>query len=368
MTFFDRLKALHWGMILIVVMLACIGTAMQFAVDGGSWAPDAGMHIQRFAFALPVMILLATLPLGWWMKIAYPLYGFALVLLIAVELVGKTKLGAQRWLDVGPTDIQPSELMKIAIVLAIARYYHNMPSSHGARWASMLIPLTMAAIPTALVFHQPDLGTGLLVFAAGLGMIFVAGLPWRTIAMGAAGLAVIVPVFFTFGMHDYQRERVLTFLQPDRDPMGEGYHITQSVIAIGSGGFGGKGFLEGSQAQNDFLPEKQTDFIFAALAEELGFLGAGGTLWLFGILIALGLYTAREAKATFARFAALGVVITLTCYVVINIGMVMGLLPVVGVPLPLISYGGTAMFTMLTGIALLLAAWRTRDNMRLEGS
>jgi rod shape determining protein RodA len=355
MTFRDKIMNFNWLMVLVVIGLAVFGTAFQFAVDGGSWEPDAARHFERFLLILGVAIVLGFCPIEWWRLVAWPLYAIALIMLILVELVGVTKLGAQRWLDIGPMDIQPSEIMKIALVLALADYYHRVKENgwKGVFWV-VLLPLVICGIPTALVFHQPDLGTGLLLFLSGAALIFFAGLPWRYIAVAAGVAVVAVPLYVLYGMHDYQRDRVLTFLNPELDPRGEGYHIAQSKIAIGSGGFWGRGFLEGSQAQNDFLPEKQTDFIFAAVAEQVGFPGAGGIMLLFAVLMGMMVRLTLQVRSEFGRFAMAGVTVTLACYVFINMGMVMGLLPVVGVPLPLISYGGTAMMVIMTGIALAL--------------
>jgi len=287
-----------------------------------------------------------------WFALAYPIYGLGLILLVAVELVGDVRLGAQRWLSVGPFSFQPSEVMKLGIVLALARLYHGVPAQRAQLSWWLLIPAAMIGLPVGLVALQPDLGTAVLIALTGMAIVVLAGLSWRLIAIGVIGaLAAVVPVV-TFVLHDYQRERIFTFLNPESDPSGSGYHILQSMIALGSGGLLGKGYGLGSQSQLNFLPEKQTDFIFATLAEEFGFVGCVSVLILYAAVIFMALRTSYLSHSHFGRLAAAGVTATFTLYVMINGAMVMGLAPVVGVPMPMLSYGGTVMLTVMIGFGL----------------
>jgi rod shape determining protein RodA len=287
-----------------------------------------------------------------WFALAYPIYGMGLLLLVAVEAVGDVRLGAQRWLSIGGFSFQPSEVMKLGIVLALARLYHGVSAQKARLSWWLLIPATMIGLPVLLVAHQPDLGTAMLIALTGGAIVMMAGLSWRIIAVAVAGAAAVIPPFVLFVMHDYQRQRVLTFLDPESDPSGSGYHILQSMIALGSGGLLGKGYGLGSQSQLNFLPEKQTDFIFATLAEEFGFVGCISILILYAAAIFMALRTAYLSHSHFGRLAAAGVTATFTLYVLINGAMVMGLAPVVGVPMPMLSYGGTVMLTVMIGFGL----------------
>jgi rod shape determining protein RodA len=301
------------------------------------------------------MIALGTVDLRVWFALAYPIYAFGLVMLLAVAVVGHSTMGAQRWLDIGPIRIQPSEVIKVGLVLALARFYHGL-SAQRARWSWwLLIPAALIGAPAALVAHQPDLGTAVLIAATGGLMMILAGLSLRVVATAALGLGAAVPLAFTFVLKAYQRARLLTFLNPEADRSGAGYHIIQSEIALGSGGLLGKGLGLGTQSQLNFLPEKSTDFIFASMAEEMGFLGCATVLLLYGAVIFLTLRTAAIAHSHFGRLAASGVTITFALCVLINGAMVMGLAPVVGVPMPLLSFGGTVMITMMAGFALVLS-------------
>jgi rod shape determining protein RodA len=269
-----------------------------------------------------------------------------------VEAIGDVRLGAQRWLAIGPFSFQPSEVMKLGIVLALARFYHGLSASRARLSWWLLIPALMIGAPVLLVAHQPDLGTAMLIAMTGGVIVVLAGLSWRVIAAGVAAVLIAVPPFVMFGMHDYQRKRVLTFLDPESDPSGSGYHILQSMIALGSGGLFGKGYGLGSQSQLNFLPEKQTDFIFATLAEEFGFVGCVSVLILYAAVIFMALRTAYLSHSHFGRLAAAGTTATFCLYVLINGAMVMGLAPVVGVPMPMLSYGGTVMMTVMIGFGL----------------
>lgn len=347
-----KFTEIDWTFCLALCLVAGAGGLMMFSAAEGSWMPWAAPHLIRFGVFFVLMIVLAMVDLRVWFISAYPVYAFALILLVAVELFGDSAKGAQRWLELGPVRFQPSEVMKIGIVLALARFYHGL-SADSARWSWWLVvPAALIAAPTLLVAHQPDLGTAILIAATGLAIMVLAGLSWRVIAAGIVTTAVAIPPFIAFVLHDYQRKRIFTFLDPESDPSGAGYHILQSKIALGAGGLLGRGYGLGSQSQLDFLPEKHTDFMFATLAEEFGFAGCFSILFLYGAVIFMALRIASISHSHFGRLAAAGVTGTFALYVLINGAMVMGLAPVVGVPMPLLSYGGTVMMTVMIGFGL----------------
>lgn len=355
-----KLLLLNWGLVVLLGLTAAIGFAMLYSAANGSIEPWAIRQAMRFGVGLGLMIVVALTDIRFWMRYAYVIYAVALVLLIGVEVKGTVGMGAQRWIQLGFFQVQPSELMKIALVLALARYFHGAGLEDTGRIRYLLVPLALVAMPSALVLRQPDLGTTLLLIA-GSGVIFwlVGVRLWKFTLVGAAAAAAI-PIGWQF-LRDYQKQRVLTFLNPERDPLGAGYHIMQSKIALGSGGLFGKGFMLGSQSQLNFLPEKQTDFIFTMLAEEFGLVGGVSLLVLYGLILVYGYVIALRARSQFGRLLAMGVMATFFLYVFINIAMVMGLVPVVGVPLPLISYGGTVMLTMLISFGLLMSVSIHRD-------
>ncbi|MDA5193477.1 rod shape-determining protein RodA [Govanella unica] len=361
-----KIRDLNWIIIGLITVIATYGFAVLFSVAGGHLDPWADRQIMRFVIGTVIMIAIAIVNLRYWMAIAYPLYFVTLLLLVAVEIAGEIGMGAQRWLDIGPIRLQPSEIMKIALVLVLARYYHGLTTSDAARVKSLFIPLALIFVPVALVMKQPDLGTAMLLTATGAAVMFLAGVRmW--IFLSAIGSAVAcVPIAWRF-LRDYQKDRILTFLDPERDPLGSGYHIMQSKIALGSGGTFGKGFMLGTQAQLNFLPEKQTDFIFTMLSEELGLVGALALLLLYVALIGYSMLAALSIKSHFGRLLASGIIFTFFLYVFINMAMVMGLVPVVGVPLPLISYGGSAMLTLLVGFGLVLSAVLHRNTIIPRG-
>jgi rod shape determining protein RodA len=367
-TIFDRFRKLNWGIITILVALAFVGVLMHFSVSSGAWTEMPLTHGIRFAVLLSILLLSAMfLDTRFWIAIAYPLYAVALLLLIGVEVAGATRMGATRWLDIGPLSLQPSEIMKIGIVLALARYYHQLDARRTGTVLWIVPPFLMIVAPVALIMHQPDLGTAMLVVFAGLIVMFLGGLLWRIIAAGAI-VAVGGAIFaYTSLLHGYQRDRVNVFLGITDDPLGAGYHVLQSKIAIGSAGLFGRGYLQGTQSQLDFLPEKHTDFIFTMIVEEFGLLGGALVLGLFGALMALTMQVALRARSLFGKLAAAGVAATLACYVFINTAMVIGLVPVVGIPLPVISFGGTAMFTLMAGYAIVLSIDLHRDQHGARG-
>ena len=349
----SKLGEIDWRLAGLTAIIAGVGAMMLYSVAGGSWEPWAAKHLLRFAACFLLMLVLSLVDLRVWMSLAYPVYAVALILLICVELFGYTAMGATRWLNLGFTRIQPSEIMKVAIVLGLARYYHAA-SARDARFSfKLLIPLTMIGMPVLLVAHQPDLGTAMLIALTGLVVMFMAVLSWKIIIAGVTAVAAAIPPFVMFVLHDYQRQRILTFLDPEKDPSGSGYHIMQSLIAMGSGGLLGKGYGLGTQSQLNFLPEKHTEFIFATVAEEFGFVGSFTVLVVFGLIIATSLRIASLSHSHFGRLAAAGVTATFALYVLINGAMVMGLAPVVGVPMPMLSYGGTVMVTVMIGFGLI---------------
>lgn len=357
----EKLRQLNPIVLLLVGFLSCVGIAMMYSAAGGSWSPWAERQLVRFIIGALGMGLVALIPIHFWQRYAYVLYFMGLAMLFVVEAAGFIGMGAQRWVQVGSVNLQPSELMKLGVILALARYYHNAPPENVNRPLWLLFPLLIIGAPVALILHQPNLGTAVIVGATGLGLIFVSGLSWKYILPAILAGAGSIPVIWNL-LHDYQRQRVLTFLDPAQDPLGAGYNIIQSTIAIGAGGIVGKGYVQGSQGQLDFLPEKHTDFIFTMIAEEFGFLGAFLVLAAYFGLVVMALAIANRARSHFASCLAVGVATILFLHVGINTAMVMGMVPVVGLPLPFISYGGSMQITMLAGIGLLLNAYMHRDE------
>ena len=345
---------------LLVTALAGVGFAMLYSAANGHWDPWASKQIMRYAVAVVVMLSVAMVDLRTWYRAAYIIYAVAFILLIAVEVRGAIGMGAQRWIDLGVIQLQPSEIMKVALVLALARYFHGIAVEDIGRPLLLIVPTLLVLVPAAMVLKQPDLGTAMMLILGGGVLFFLAGVRlWKFAVVIAGGLGVI-PVLWHF-LRDYQKNRIYTFLDPESDPLGAGYHSLQSKIAIGSGGVFGKGFLEGTQSHLNFLPERQTDFIFTMLAEEWGLIGGLALLGLYTLIFIYGYAIAFRSRSQFGRLLALGIVVNLFLYVFINTARVMGLIPVVGVPLPLISYGGTAMLTVMFGFGLLMSVYVHRD-------
>jgi rod shape determining protein RodA len=314
----------------------------------------------RFAFGAGLLVAVAVTDIRIWFKYAYGIYAVALALLIWVEIAGRIGMGAQRWLSFGIFNFQPSELMKVALLLALAHYFHGGTSEDVRRPLFLIVPVAIVLLPVGLVLRQPDLGTAVMLLLSAAALFFVAGVrAWKFAAVGLSALAMI-PIVWQF-LRGYQKKRVLSFLDPEQDPLGAGYHIIQSKIALGSGGFFGKGFLQGTQGHLNFLPEKQTDFIFTMLAEELGMAGGLALLALYILVLLYGYAIAFGCRNHFGRLLAMGITSMFFLYVFINVAMVMGLIPVVGVPLPLVSYGGTAMLTLMISFGLLLSVHVHRD-------
>ena len=358
------LAQLPWKIILLVAAIGVFDLLVLYSAAGGRmnlWALPQGMRF--FAF-LALAIALSRVPESFWALGAFPIYAILVVMLLGVEALGAVAGGSQRWLDLGLIRLQPSELMKPFIVLALARFYEILPAGEIRRFGAIWPAAVLIGIPGALIMLQPDLGTALMIAIGGMTVVFLAGVPLRLFIGGALLMAVAAPLAVNFVLHDYQRNRVLIFLNPESDPLGTGYHISQSKIAIGSGGIFGKGFMHGTQSHLDYLPEGHTDFALATMMEEWGLLFGGLPLLLaFGILVRWGIGVGINATSRFARLTAVGLSATIFLYVAINMAMVMGLAPVVGVPLPLISFGGTAQLTFMICLGILMSI--DRQNRKI---
>jgi rod shape determining protein RodA len=355
----EKLHQVTWSMLFFIVLIGVFGFAMLYSAAHSvdPWAMRQGI---RFLFGLVILVAVSLVDIRVYLRYAYAIYGFAFMLLIFVDIAGEIGMGAQRWIDLKVIQLQPSEVMKIALVLALARYFHRLSADNIGNPLALIVPIGMVFAPVGLVLMQPDLGTAVMLVLVGAAMFWVAGVRLWKFAVVALGGIGAVPLAWNF-LHDYQKNRILTFLNPESDPLGRGYHGMQAKIAMGSGGLAGKGYMNGSQAYLNYLPERQTDFIFAMLSEELGMIGGVLLLLLYTVLFVYGYAIAFNSRNHFGRLLAMGVTINLFCYVFINMAMVMGLLPVVGVPLPLISYGGTAMLTVLFGFGLLMCVYVHRD-------
>jgi len=360
----DKLRMINWGMVALIGLIGLIGIALLYSAGGKNWEPWAKPQAIRFAAGFLLMLALALVDIRFWLRAALPLYGILFALLIVVEIMGHVGMGAQRWINLGFFVLQPSELMKIALVLALAKYFHTQEVEDIGRLPVLIPPALMSLAPVGLVLLQPNLGTAMLLLLASMGVFFVAGVKWWKFALVFALAGMIMPYVWDH-LHDYQKARVMTFIDPAQDPLGTGYNILQSKIALGSGGLFGKGFGMGSQSQLHFLPEKHTDFIFVVLAEEFGMLGAVTLIFLYFLLLAYGSAIAFTSRSPFARLTAFGLTLTFFLYVFVNVAMVTGVIPVVGIPLPLVSYGGTAMMTLLIGCGILLSVSIHR-NVRLS--
>jgi rod shape determining protein RodA len=358
------LASINWRILFLVGALGGFGLVVLYSAAGGSlspWASSQGIKLIAF---MGVALVLSRIPENLWKASAFPAYAIILVMLIVVELAGAVRGGSQRWLDLGFIRLQPSELMKLAIVLAVARFYDLLPSGEIRSFNALWPALGMISLPFALVLIQPDLGTATMIAAGGIVVVFLAGVPMRLFVGAGAAFAALLPIVYAM-MHDYQRKRVMIFLDPESDPLGAGYHITQSKIAIGSGGIFGKGYLNGTQSHLDYLPEGHTDFVFATMAEEWGLIGGVAIILGFMLLIRWGMRISARAPSRFGRLAAAGLISTIFFYVAINLMMVMGLAPVVGIPLPLVSHGGTAMLTVMLCVGVLMSI--ERDGKKHKG-
>jgi rod shape determining protein RodA len=365
-------KVLHlnWALVVLLAAVACTGFLMLYSVAGGSLDPWAEPQMKRFVLGLAAMFTVAMVPIWFWRNTAALAYAIALLLLVAVEFVGEVGMGAQRWIDLGFLRLQPSELMKIALVMILAAYYDWLDIDKASNPIWIVPPLLLILVPTALVLKQPDLGTAILLLAGGGIVMFLAGVSWWYFGTAAAAVGGLVyTVIASRGkpwqlLEDYQFRRIDTFLDPASDPLGAGYHITQAKIALGSGGVTGKGFMQGTQTRLNFLPEKHTDFIFTTLAEEFGFVGGISLLSLYGLIIVFCVSMAMRMKDRFSALLTVGIAATFFFYFAVNMSMVMGLAPVVGVPLPLVSYGGSAMLVLMAAFGLVQSAHVHRPRGR----
>ena len=353
---------INWGLVALIIGAAASGFVMLISVAGGSLDPWASAQMQRFSIGLVAMFVIAMTPIWIWRNVSVPIYVIALLLLLLVEFLGSTGMGAQRWINLGFINLQPSEVAKIALVMLMAAYYDWLPSDKVSRPFWVLVPLIFISLPVLLVIQQPDLGTSILLLLSGVTVMFLAGVHWiyfGTVMALSTGL--VLALFKSRGtewqlLQEYQFLRIDTFLNPDSDPLGAGYHITQSKIALGSGGWTGRGFMEGTQSRLNFLPEKHTDFIFTTIAEELGFVGSISILAIYVAIIIFCLFSALRHKERFSSLLSLGLTVTFFLFFAVNMSMVMGLAPVVGVPLPLISYGGSAMLVLMGAFGLIQSA------------
>ena len=355
-----KLWSLNWGLLVLIVAVSSIGIMVLYSVAEGEFDGLVARQTARFGIALVPMMLIALTDIRVWLRYAYAIYAVTLALLIAVEVIGSVGMGAQRWVDVGIVRLQPAEFMKVALVLALARYFHTRKREEVSRLRWLMPPAAMVALPVALVIRQPDLGTAILLFLGGGAMFFLAGVAVWQFGLALAGSLAAIPFVWQL-LHGYQQRRILTFLDPERDPLGAGYHILQSKIALGSGGLFGRGYMDGTQGRLDFLPEKQTDFVFTMLAEEFGLVGSLVLIALYALILAYGVAVALRSRSHFGRLLSMGVGNTFFLYVFVNIAMVTGLIPVVGVPLPLISYGGTAIMTLMIGFGFIMCVSIHRD-------
>jgi rod shape determining protein RodA len=357
-----KVLRLNLALILLVSAISGIGFLMLYSVAGGSFEPWAGLQIPRFGVGIGLMLAVALVDIRVWRWFSPVAYLGALVLLVAVEFIGRTGMGATRWLDLGPLQVQPSELMKIALVMALAHYYSLLDRDRVSHPLYLLPPLALIGIPMALVLKQPDLGTAVLIGIGGCAVMFLAGVSWWYFGTAAALAAgAVYAVVATHGteyqfLKDYQYKRIETFLDPETDPLGAGYHITQAKIAMGSGGVSGRGFMQGTQSRLNFLPEKHTDFIFTTLSEEFGFVGSASLLVLYALILVFCFASMAGNRDRYGALLTGGLATTFFCLWAVNMAMVMGLIPVVGVPLPLVSYGGTALMVLLLSFGLIQSA------------
>ena len=352
------IASLPWRVIFILTALVGFGSTVLYSAAGGSLEPWAGKHFARFLVFLSMAVIMSRFSTDFWKAVTFPVYLVLFVLLLIVEMVGFVGGGSQRWINIGFMTLQPSELMKPAVVLAVAWFYDRLPPSHVMKFSALWPPALILGLPWFFVAIQPDLGTSIAILFGGIVVAFLAGLPMRWFLSAGAAMMVLIPVGYFFGLEEYQRNRITVFLDPESDPLGTGYHISQSKIAIGSGGFFGKGFLNGTQSHLDYLPEGHTDFVFATMAEEWGMVGGFAVLFGYYLLIRWGLDVALRSKTRYGQLVAAGLTATMFFYMMINLLMVMGLAPVVGIPLPFISHGGSSMLTIMICIGIIMSIER----------
>ena len=354
---FAHAEELHKPLFICIGLLGFVGVLALYSVAGGDFSPWAWRHAVRVSVGLGLMFVIAAIELRTIYAFAYPLFFGVLVLLVGVEVLGVKTMGAQRWIDFGLFRLQPSEFMRFALILALARFYHGMHQNDVSHPLNLLAPIAMIGLPCLLVFNQPDLGTAIMLALSGVGVVFLAGVHARYFAVGAVAIVAAIPIVWQ-NLLAYQKDRVLVFLNPERDPLGAGYHIIQSKIGIGSGGVFGKGLAQGTQSQLNFLPERHTDFIFSNFAEEMGFVGSLALLLLFMLTLVFIFMIAGQMRHHFSRLSVAAIGLSLSVYIIVNLAMVTGLAPVVGVPLPFVSYGGTSLLTFMASMGVILAMER----------
>lgn len=366
MSLLGKVRQIAWSLVFFLFIYATIGFLSLYSAAGGHIDPWAAPQMSRFVLAVGLLVIIAVIDIKWIFRIAYPFHILVIILLLLVDIFGHIGMGAQRWLDLGIIKIQPSELAKISTILCLARFYHGKEVYEVKQLKNLVMPVLIILLPVGLVVAQPDLGTGLSIVFGGVAMLFVGGVSIWLFAAGIGTAIAAIPIAWQF-LHEYQQKRVLIFMNPESDPLGAGFHITQSKIALGSGGITGKGFLEGTQSHLNFLPEKHTDFIFTLWAEEWGLLGGLFLMMILGIIILYGYWISFRCRSQFARLVAFGLTINFSVYVLVNIGMVMGLLPVVGIPLPMMSYGGTAMLSVMVAFGIIQCCHVHRDARLPKG-
>jgi len=362
MTLSEKMKRFSWGLFVPMCLVLAISIVVLYSAGHGSWRPFALSQAIKIALGLSVFFFAAFSNIKLWVKSAYWIYGFALLLIILVTFVGHTGMGAQRWLDLGIIHLQPSEFIKIALVLALARYFAWMNSKEISEIKNYLVPIGLLLVPFGLIVLQPDLGTAITLGLITIGVLYIAGAQKKWFAIAGILAVLAMPVVWFGAMHDYQRARIITFINPDHDSQGTGYQINQAKIAFGSGGLVGKGYMSGTQSQQQFLPEKQTDFIFTMLGEEFGFAGAFALLLVYAAITVMLFWMAKTCRNRFGQLVCFGFMLNFFIYYFINIAMVLGLMPTVGVPLPLMSFGGSSLLSLMFGFGLCQNAHINKDQ------
>ena len=360
MNVINFLPRINWFFVILLLLISSIGVALLYSIAGASWEPWALNQIIRILISLVVLILISLVNIGFWYKLANPLYLFSIFLIFLTFVLGKEVSGATRWIDLYFFSFQPAEITKIFVILALAKYFHSIKLQSYDIKQRIFFPLLILFIPVLLIFKQPDLGTALIIFFSGIIVLFLSGVQIKTFVLSGIGSLILLPIFWTF-LEDYQKSRFINFLDQQSNILGANYHITQSKIALGSGGFFGKGFLEGTQSHLNFIPELETDFIFSVLGEEFGFLGILFLFFLYFILICWTTKISLESKNYFSKIFGISFIASFFLVIFSNIGMVTGIIPVVGVPLPLCSYGGTAIVSNFIGFGIILSGYNYRD-------
>jgi rod shape determining protein RodA len=360
------LQRMPWHIIWLLTAIVAIGVILQIDAADGHWAPYAWRHAARFGIGLGIIMVILMLSPRQIMHLSMAGYFVCLALLLVVEMLGHTAGGAQSWLKLGFINIQPSEIMRLAMIMVLAQFYHMVSLQEASKTINVIIAAAIVLLPVVIIILQPDLGTAMMLMITGVGVMFAAGVRWRWFIAAFGGALALLPIAWMFLLHDYQQRRILSFFNPESDPLGAGYHVLQSKIAIGSAGFFGKGFLGGTQAHLKFLPEKHTDFIFTLLTEDFGLFGALILMTLLVLLIISCVRVAMRTRNHFMAVTVMGVTWSIFAYTMVNLAMAMGLMPVVGVPLPFVSYGGSSLLTFMAGMGLVIHAHVYRDE-RLPG-